>query len=112
MTISNLYCSDKDIECTMNKNTILHGEEDQKFFRRGKMRQDKIIQEIDKLDVSEKILLVGDIWDSIAQDCSAMPPLPEWQKKELDKRIADYDAGKLTTRDWKNVHNEIRKQYK
>lgn len=33
-------------------------------------------------------------------------------KKELDKRIADYDAGKLTTRDWKNVHNEIRKQYK
>ncbi len=81
-------------------------------FRNVSMRQEKIRQEIDKLDVSEKILLVGDIWDSIAQDCSTMPPLPDWQKKELDKRLADYDAGKLTTRDWKDVHNEIRKHYK
>jgi putative addiction module component (TIGR02574 family) len=94
-----------------NKNNI--DEDDQKLFLGMiEMRQDKIRQEIDKLDVSEKILLVGDIWDSIVQDCSTMPPLQEWQKKELDKRLADYETGKLTTRDWKDVHNDIREQYK
>jgi putative addiction module component (TIGR02574 family) len=53
------------------------------------MSQEKIRREIDKLNFSEKLLLVGDIWDSIAQD-AGQQPLPEWQKKELDKRYSDF----------------------
>ncbi len=45
----------------------------------------EIIQQIDKLDLSEKLILVEDIWDSIARNNSILP-LYDWQKKELDKR--------------------------
>jgi putative addiction module component (TIGR02574 family) len=74
------------------------------------MGQEKIKQEIDKLNFSEKLLLVGDIWDSIAQD-AGQQPLPEWQKKELDKRYAAYKAGKTETYDCQAVHDELRKKY-
>jgi len=49
------------------------------------MRPDEIKQEIGKLDLSEKLLLIEDVWDSIAQNNSELP-MPEWQKRELDKR--------------------------
>ncbi|MES2180158.1 MAG: addiction module protein [Gemmatimonadota bacterium] len=47
------------------------------------------------LSVSERLRLVGDIWDSIAADASTSPealPLSEAQKAELDRRIAEHDA--------------------
>jgi len=74
------------------------------------MGQKKIRQEINKLNFSEKLLLVGDIWDSIAQD-AGMQPLPEWQKQELDKRYAEYKAGKINTYDCQAVHDELRAKY-
>lgn len=74
------------------------------------MGQEKIKQEIDKLNFSEKLLLVGDIWDSIAQD-AGQQPLPEWQKKELDKRYAEYKAGKIETYDCQEAHDELREKY-
>ena len=49
------------------------------------MKSEKIKQEINKLNLAEKLLLVEDIWDSIAQSNSELP-MPEWQKLELDKR--------------------------
>ncbi len=48
-----------------------------------------------KLTVSERLRLVGEIWDSIAADASASPeafPLSDAQKAELDRRVAAYDA--------------------
>ena len=47
------------------------------------MRPEEIKSEVDKLALSEKLLLVEDIWDSIAADNSEMP-LSLWQKQELD----------------------------
>lgn len=47
------------------------------------------------LTVSERLRLVGDIWDSIAAEASASPdtlPLSHAQKAELDRRIAEHDA--------------------
>ncbi|WP_245561981.1 addiction module protein [Lamprocystis purpurea] len=44
------------------------------------------------MSLSEKLLLVEDIWDSIAASSPDLP-LPEWQKKELDKRYSDYQRG-------------------
>ena len=75
------------------------------------MTTSKIFKEIDKLDLSEKLILIEDVWDSIARSNSELP-LPEWQKAELDKIYKEYQRGKLTLREWKSVHEEIRKEYK
>jgi len=75
------------------------------------MRPEEIINEIDQLELSEKLLIVEDIWDSIAASNSEIP-MPEWQQKELDNRYKEYTAGKLDLHDWKTVHNELREKYK
>ncbi len=75
------------------------------------MKSNAIIKEIDKLSLSEKLILVEDIWDSIARN-NAVLPMPEWQKIELDKRYSDYKTGKLRLHDWEGVHEELRKKHK
>ena len=44
------------------------------------------IPELKKLSPEEKILLVEDLWDSIAEDESAIP-IPESHRAELDRRL-------------------------
>ena len=47
------------------------------------------------LSIDERLQLVGDIWDSIADAANTSPdvlPLTEAQKAELDRRIAEADA--------------------
>jgi len=75
------------------------------------MRQKEIKDEISKMELSEKLLLVEDIWDSIATSNSEIP-MHEWQKKELDRRYKEYQEGKLELHDWATVHNELRDKYK
>lgn len=75
------------------------------------METEKIISEINKLDLADKIILVEDIWDSIARNNNELP-LPEWQKNELEKRYSEYKTGKLDLHDWNAVHEDLRKKYK
>ncbi len=75
------------------------------------MRLEEIKSEVVRLELSEKLLLVEDIWDSIAVGNSELP-MPEWQKIELDKRYQDYRKGKLELYEWKTVHDELRGKYK
>ena len=75
------------------------------------MKPEEIKQEINKLNLAEKLLLVEDIWDSIAQGNSELP-MPEWQKLELDKRYKDHKAGKLNLHNWQSVTEDIRNKYK
>lgn len=49
------------------------------------------IPEITKLSTPEKILLVEDLWDSIASDESVVP-IPESHREELDKRLSNYQS--------------------
>ena len=42
------------------------------------MKPEQIKDEINRLELSEKLLLVEDIWDSIATSNSEIP-MPEWQ---------------------------------
>ncbi len=53
------------------------------------MRIEEIKNEIDKLGLAERLLLVEDVWDSIAKSNLELP-VPEWQKKELDKTSINY----------------------
>lgn len=48
------------------------------------------IPEITKLSTSEKILLIEDLWDSIATNESI--PIPQSHLDELDKRIKRYES--------------------
>jgi len=73
------------------------------------MRPNEIIKEINKLELSEKLILVEDIWDSIAMS-NSMLPLPEWQKEELNNRYEEYKNGKLSLYDWKEVHSMVREK--
>ncbi len=75
------------------------------------MRPNEIINEIKKLNLSEKLLLLEDVWDSIAQSNEGLP-MPEWQKRELDKRYKEFQAGKQNLHEWQSVHEEIRTRYK
>ena len=75
------------------------------------MRSEQIKIEACQLGLSEKLLLVEDIWDSIALDNSEMR-LPEWQKKELDRRYKEYKKGDLKLHNWENVHKELREKHK
>jgi putative addiction module component (TIGR02574 family) len=75
------------------------------------MRPEDIRNEIDGLELSEKLLLVEDIWDSIASGNSDLP-MPEWQKMELKKRYKEYKDGNLKLHGWKEVHEGLRDKYK
>lgn len=75
------------------------------------MRTEQIKSEIDKLALSEKLLLVEDLWDSIAASNSELT-LPEWQKEELNRRYKEYQQGNVELHDWQSVHEELRGKYK
>jgi putative addiction module component (TIGR02574 family) len=54
------------------------------------MKQE-LITEILALPVAERIRLIEAIWDSIAAAPDVLP-LTEWQKQELDRRLAEFEA--------------------
>ncbi|MBI2848910.1 MAG: addiction module protein [Chloroflexi bacterium] len=68
------------------------------------------IPEIARLSTPEKILLVEDLWDSIASDESSVP-VPQSHMKELDRRLKRYesDPGNLLSLEELQVRIEKRK---
>jgi putative addiction module component (TIGR02574 family) len=77
----------------------------------GGMEPNKIASEIKNLSVQQKIVLVQDVWDSIAMENGKLP-IQEWQKMALDIRYKEYKQGKLAVHDWQDVHNDLREKYK
>ena len=72
------------------------------------MNRNEIYNEIENLDTIDKISLVENIWDSIAQDNNELT-LKEWQKKELDSRYNQFMSDRIELYDIKDVHNIIKK---
>jgi len=65
------------------------------------------LADILELPVSERILLVEDIWDSIA----AMPEevvLSEEQRRELDRRLEEYHNSPDKGSPWEEVKARLR----
>lgn len=75
------------------------------------MEPDKITAEINRLSIPQKLILAQDIWDSIALEGNNLP-MPEWQKKELEKRYGQYKQNQVELHDWRQIHNELRERYK
>ncbi len=66
------------------------------------------IEEIKKLSISEKILIVEEIWDDIANS-NNYPELSENQQVELNKRIDAYHFNPTKGRTWDEIINNFNK---
>lgn len=64
---------------------------------------------IDRLSVAERILLVEEIWDSIAEE-PEQPPLTEAQKQDLQRRLAAYKANPKAGSSWEEVKARVRER--
>lgn len=63
--------------------------------------------EINAMSIPDRIRLVEQIWDSIA-DQQANVPMTDAQRAELDRRLADYEAHPDEGDSWDNVKKRIR----
>lgn len=66
-----------------------------------------LASEINAMSVPDRIQLVEQIWDSIANE-QANVPLTDPQRAELDRRLADYELHPDEGDSWDNVKNRIR----
>jgi len=62
--------------------------------------------EIKKLGVAERILIVEEIWDSIAAEQESVQ-LTEAQKTEFDRRIASCDASPHEGKSWEEIKRRL-----
>ena len=66
-----------------------------------------LMEQIQKLSVSEKILLVENIWDSITLSGNELS-VTNKQKIELDKRLSDYNKSPEESSTWEEVKNRLK----
>ncbi len=64
---------------------------------------------IDQLSLAERILLVEEIWDSIAAEAEAVE-IPQSHKDELDRRLAVYQADPRAGSTWEEVKARLQKK--
>ncbi|MGE0314044.1 MAG: addiction module protein [Lautropia sp.] len=62
---------------------------------------------IDRLDVTDRLALVEEIWASICADAKAFP-LSVAQREELDRRVADDESFPDDVIPWDEVRNAVR----
>jgi len=66
---------------------------------------------IERLGIEERLTLVEELWDSIAAD-SAVVPLTQAQRAELDRRIAEHEASPDDVAPWEDVKVSITERLK
>ena len=60
---------------------------------------------IDRLSIEERRQVAEAIWDSVVHDVETAP-IPDWQKAELERRLADSVANPDAVRPWGDVEVE------
>ena len=63
---------------------------------------------IDRLSLEERMLLVEEIWDSIAAEAEALE-VPQSHRDELDVRLAAKDANPRAGSSWEDVKTRVQK---
>ncbi len=58
------------------------------------------------LTVDQRLELIGELWDSIPDSIDALP-VPDWHRKELEKRIASADADPDAGVPWEDVKQRL-----
>jgi putative addiction module component (TIGR02574 family) len=64
---------------------------------------------IDQLSVAQRILLVEEIWDSIAADAEQLP-LTEAQRQDLQHRLTAYEANRHPGSSWEEVKARLERR--
>lgn len=65
--------------------------------------------DIDRMDVAQRLELIGLLWDSIPDSPGALP-VPEWHREELERRLAAADAAPGEGIPWEEVRSRLRGQ--
>jgi putative addiction module component (TIGR02574 family) len=65
------------------------------------------LSELVDLTLSEKLQLVEDLWDHIAASGEPVP-VPDWQKRELDRRKRNYEANPGSGVSWEDAKRRMR----
>ena len=68
----------------------------------------KALEELRSLPVAERIQLVEDLWDSIAEDSRDFQ-LTGAQREELDRRLDDFDSNPAAGAPWEEVKSTIQR---
>ena len=66
----------------------------------------KELSKIFELSVAQRILIVEQIWDSIAESPDSVP-LTDSQKQELDKRLNSYYESPEAGKPWEKVKEKL-----
>jgi len=70
--------------------------------------QSELTEQAKKLSIPDRILLVEEIWDTIAEENEAFE-LTEAQKRELDRRLEAARANPGQGRTWNEIKAEFMK---
>ncbi|HKO36378.1 MAG TPA: addiction module protein [Pyrinomonadaceae bacterium] len=70
--------------------------------------QSELTEAARKLSIADRILLVEEIWDTIAQENQAFE-LTDSQKEELDRRLASVKSRPSQGRTWDEIKAEFMK---
>ena len=65
-----------------------------------------LTEEAKKLSIAERINLVEEIWDSIAEENGCFE-LSDAQKQELDRRLESFRENPLQGRTWEEIKSEF-----
>ena len=66
---------------------------------------------IDRLSVEDRLALVEELWDSIAESAGDLP-LTDAQREELDRRLAEHQAHPDDVVSWEQVKESIEARLK
>lgn len=58
------------------------------------------------MSVSEKLEAISLIWDSLGETPDQIP-LPDWQRDELNRRVARIDSGESIISDWDDAEKRF-----
>ena len=68
-----------------------------------------LVAEILELPVAERVRLVEAIWDSISAAPESLP-LTQWQREELDRRLAEYASDPASGSTLEEVFARVRRR--
>ncbi|MCB1045086.1 MAG: addiction module protein [Acidobacteria bacterium] len=66
-----------------------------------------IFTEFKQLSVNEKVQVLQDLWDQIAESPDQLP-VPEWHKTTLDQRKREWESSQDPGEDWDDVKCRLR----
>jgi hypothetical protein len=65
-----------------------------------------LLQEIDEMDISQKVQVMDYLWSSLESSSGAYTP-PEWHGQELARRERLYAEGNIPVYDWADVKSRL-----